>query len=462
MRACTALIACLLLAAHAAPQGAPQSVPLAAPPALQREFAVPMHDGQVQLADLVRALCTAYELDAGGLRLPDLRIDLRGARGWAWLAASRRLLLDTVRCRRDFERGELLVAIDRDRARDVRRDLRARLAKLAGGLAGEDATGRRYELALPAQLDPGKPLCVLVHGVESDASVWTDLKDWLTAPGRSVQVATFAYPNDEAVERVAAELASRLRALGAQPVVLVGHSMGGLVARDVVEDPALDPGNVRVLVMTGTPNEGSNLAGFLFALELADVLREMGGDAGAHADVGPFARALVLAAIDHFRDGLGEAGGDLLPGSVCLAHLAARSRNPRVQYHLVLGTRSLLTQEQLAAVQAAVRARLADRGLPQVVKPRLERWLADLDELVDGRGDGAVSVARGRLAGVEPVLVPLYHVGLVRLRGLLGGTEKQSSEREKESRVQPAFGVLNSGDAQPVFARIAEWVAAAR
>src|SRR5262245_4283227 len=333
MRVRTALLGCLLLAAHATAQIAAPPAPPVAPPALQREFAVPMRDGQVQLADLVRGLCTAYELDAGDLRLPDLRIDLRGARGWAWLAASRRLLLDTVRCRRDFERGELLVAIDRERARDVRRELRARLAKFAGGLAGENAAERRYELALPAHLDAGKPLCVLVHGVESDPSMWRDLQAWLGAPGRGVQVATFGYPNDEAVERVAAELASRLRALGAQPVALVGHSMGGLVARAVVEDQALDPGNVRVLVMTGTPNEGSNLAGFRFALELADALRELRSDElRGSADAGPFARALVLAAIDHFRDGLGEAGGDLLPGSVCLQHLAARSRNPRVEY----------------------------------------------------------------------------------------------------------------------------------
>src|SRR5262249_9703018 len=144
--------------------------------------------------------------------------------------------------------------------------LRARLAQFAGRLAGEDATERRHELLLPTALDASRPLCVLVHGVESDAAGWGDLKPWLEAAPRRAQVATFAYPNDEAIERAAAELAARLRALGSQPVALVGHSMGGLVARAVVEDPALDPGNVRTLICIGTPQKGSNLAGFRFAL----------------------------------------------------------------------------------------------------------------------------------------------------------------------------------------------------
>jgi hypothetical protein len=37
--------------------------------------------------------------------------------------------------------------------------------------------------------------------------------------------------------------------------------------------------------------------------------------------------------------------------------------------------------------------------------PRLEELLVDLDELVDGLGDGAVAVERGRLDGVDDTIV---------------------------------------------------------
>ncbi|HEX6812035.1 MAG TPA: alpha/beta fold hydrolase [Planctomycetota bacterium] len=413
-----------------AQQAEPQPEPDASPPL--RQFTVPLHDGQLKVDELVQALFAEYELDGDALRVPEVRIDLRGAQGYLLLFASRKLLLDTVRFRRDFAQSQLLVAIDRERAREVRRQLRARLAKFAGRLAGEEVAERNYELVLPDEVDEARPLCVLVHGVENDAGMWADLRSFLEAEPRRAQVATFSYPNDESIERVAAELAAKLRGLGAQPIALIGHSMGGLVARAVVEDPALDPGNVRTLILTGVPNAGSNLAGLRFALEVADVVR----DAGAER----FARELLAIVADHWRDGLGEAGGDLFPGSVCLGKMARRGRNPRVAYHLVLGTRSVLSEKQLAGVQEVVKASLAESGFTKVVRPRLERWLDDLDELVDGKGDGAVSVARGRLEGVEPVLVPLDHLGLVRRRGLLGRIEK--------------------GEDHPVFVRIAKWVEA--
>lgn len=425
------LLLATALGLSATAQEPPPQPPAQQPTVASRQFAVPLHDGRLQVDELVRALLAEYQLDGAGLALPAARIDLRDARGALLLYGGRKLLLDTVRFRRDLRGGRLLVIIDRERTREVRRELRARLARFVGRLAGESVEQRRYELVLPLACDPARPLCVLVHGVDSGPAVFDELRAFLEQPPHACQVATFAYPDDEALERVAPVLAGRLRSSGDQPVALVGHSFGGLIARAVVEDPALDPGNVRTLVLLGTPNQGSGLAGFRFALELADVLREVDGERR-------FAEELLEAVIDHWRDGLGEAGGDLLPGSVCLERLSRRERNPNVRYHVVLGTRSVLQPGQLAAVRDAVRARLAAAELGQVVRPRLEAWLDGLDELVDAKGDGAVSVVRGALPGVEPVLVPLDHVGLVRRRGLLGA-------------VRP-------GEPHPVFELVRQWL----
>ena len=37
--------------------------------------------------------------------------------------------------------------------------------------------------------------------------------------------------------------------------------------------------------------------------------------------------------------------------------------------------------------------------------PRVHQWLEDLDEVVEGKGDGVVSVKRGRLEGVDDTVV---------------------------------------------------------
>lgn len=415
----------------ALPLPAQDAAPEGPSPGLRREIRVPLEDGRLHAPKLVRELLDAYQIDGSDIPLPDVSLDLRGARGFALLHGVRRVLMQTVSFRRDAQRDELVVTIDRERTREVRRELRGKIAKWVGLLAGEDVAVQRCKLDLPAPLDRERPLCVLVHGVEGSARALEELRVHLAAAPRDVQVATFAWPNDGAAERVAAELSESLRALAPQPIDLVAHSMGGLIARAVVEDPELDPGNVRTLVLIGTPNQGTRLAGLRIALEIADVLRQANGTED-------FARALLASVADHWRDGIGEAGGDLLPGSVFLTRLDAHPRNSRVRYHVVLGTRSLLSAEQVADVRDQVRAALADGELGNAVRPRVERWLDDLDELIDGKGDGVVSVARGELAGVETLRVPLDHDGLIHRDGVLSHVAE--------------------GEEHPVFAAVAEWI----
>ena len=50
--------------------------------------------------------------------------------------------------------------------------------------------------------------------------------------------------------------------------------------------------------------------------------------------------------------------------------------------------------------------------------PWLKKRLEDMDELVRGKGDGAVALKRGRLEGVKEVVVDLSHRELTKANGI--------------------------------------------
>jgi pimeloyl-ACP methyl ester carboxylesterase len=255
------------------------------------------------------------------------------------------------------------------------------------------------------QAPADKPVAVLIHGFNSTPA----RNAGLLTPVRAARFpcATFAYPNDYTLPASAELLSKQLRDFARQHpdrrVALICHSTGGLVARACVEDPALDPGNVDRLIMIAPPTHGSQLARFACGSDVWEhwLSRKQGG---------PWARAH-----DSIVDGLGEAADELCPQSPFLAALNGRPRNPHVRYSILLGTQALVTDAELVWLRENVCQRL--RNVPGVDNSaeRLDALVADMDELVEGKGDGVVAVKRGRLEGVEDTLIlPFGHLAVGR------------------------------------------------
>ena len=241
--------------------------------------------------------------------------------------------------------------------------------------------------------DP-KQLVVLIHGYNSNIQA----TEALLRPARraGLRCAGFAYPNDQSLDDSAELLSQELKRFARQEpscrVSLVTHSMGGLVARACIEDRRLDPGNVDQLIMVAPPTHGSILAQYAVATDLWEhwINRRSGS---------PWRRAK-----DSVVDGLGEASADLTPGSRFLVELNARRRNPSVCYSLVLGSGAPISDERLTWVRTRAKKAL-ETCRAEKSAARLDRCLADLEQVVTGKGDGVVALRRAKLAGVTDVTV---------------------------------------------------------
>lgn len=248
-----------------------------------------------------------------------------------------------------------------------------------------------------------KPVVILIHGFNS-----TPVRNGaLLAPVHAAHIpcGTFAYPNDHEISTSAQLLSCELRRFAKQyperRVVLLCHSMGGMVARACVENPGTDPGNVSRLIMIAPPTHGTVLAHFAIGSDLWEhwLSRSSGG---------PWARTR-----DSIIDGLGEAADELCPNSEFLTELNGRPRNPRVQYTVLLGTGALMSDAQLTWIRQSVCDNLAKMPGSGDSAERLNSILNDIDELVDGKGDGVVAVKRGRLENVsDTIVLPFGHIAV--------------------------------------------------
>lgn len=249
--------------------------------------------------------------------------------------------------------------------------------------------------------DPARPTVCLVHGMNSSSGGFVHLIPLLERAGFGVIVYDYPFNRDLDVTApafVADWAAFRARTGDRQPWAVVTHSMGGLLARYYVEGPDYD-GDVSTLVLIAPPNAGSALARAQPLFQLIEGL-QAAGDGG---------RFMLPA-------DLGAAADDLLPGSPFLKQLNALPRRAGVEYRILAGNVGFLDRATRRQVEARYRALTRAAGLlGGLARLAVADLPAQLDELTDGTGDGAVAVASTRLEGVAShVVIPANHVELIR------------------------------------------------
>ena len=258
--------------------------------------------------------------------------------------------------------------------------------------------------ALPERL-PERAV-VLVHGLDEPGKLWMNIGPAVAQAGYAA--CEFRYPNDQPIRPSAAYLRRslcELRRRGVRETIIVAHSMGGLVSREMLTNPGLEYAAgakageipaVKHLIMLCTPNHGSPLAHVRFAVELRDQWMRLFNGSGH-----------LLSA---FVDGTGEAGTDLAHDSEFLETLNARPNPAGVALSIIAGVATPLPKESLDRLAAHIQAEpdAARRGV-------LEKFQQAMTEVAAGAGDGCVSVNSARLAGVTDfVTVSGTHLSAVR------------------------------------------------
>ena len=120
-----------------------------------------------------------------------------------------------------------------------------------------------FGLSRPQHTDPNQPVILMVHGLYHNSSAWRVLKKHLQAKG-FVNGYTWSYPSfSKSFQDLVHDCTRAIQRVQAvhpnAGLVLIGHSLGGLILRQAMCDPELPP-RVGMLITLGTPHQGTRTA----------------------------------------------------------------------------------------------------------------------------------------------------------------------------------------------------------
>ena len=98
---------------------------------------------------------------------------------------------------------------------------------------------------------------VFQHGFCADAAVWDGMRPRVASAFNVVRERAFSLETTVRAEAQVTELKGRLLEMDSRPSVMIGHSLGGLLARRLGQR---DPGLVSGVITIGSPNGGARIA----------------------------------------------------------------------------------------------------------------------------------------------------------------------------------------------------------
>jgi pimeloyl-ACP methyl ester carboxylesterase len=333
--------------------------------------------------------------------MEEKQVNQKKKRPWLFFSVSAILLLMTI---------ALSVELPLEQEKKLRREFREAVKSQFPEQAAQVARsfGLKKNAADGDQLrgtEPDGRTVVLIHGLDDPGKVWMNLGPALAR--KNYNVWTMRYPNDQPIHDSALFLLDELRQLkqkGVDRIAIVGHSMGGLVSREMLTNPLIsyptsvaenEVPKVLALVMVGTPNHGSELARFRVFGEIRDQWVHM------TAGSGHWLRGIL--------DGAGEAKIDLLPGSLFLESLNARPDPEGVKMLIVAGIASPWGKNEIEKFVTTAQAKIPDSGQENLRE--IEKFLTSM---TDGLGDGLVTVDSTRLTGIAHKTVHGTHLSMIR------------------------------------------------